>query len=77
MLQEATTHVQAIKFNILSMLQPVSILSGGQRRGVAAARSIAFAKKVTIMDEPTAALGVKESGMVIDLIRKYVKEVYL
>jgi fructose transport system ATP-binding protein len=70
MLQEATTHMQALKFNIQSMKQPVSTLSGGQRQGVAVARSAAFAQKVIIMDEPTAALGVKESGMVLDLIRK-------
>lgn len=70
MLQEATNHMQALKFNIQSMKQPVSTLSGGQRQGVAVARSAAFAQKVIIMDEPTAALGVKESGMVLDLIRK-------
>jgi fructose transport system ATP-binding protein len=69
MLQEATTYMQALKFNIQSMSQPVSTLSGGQRQGVAVARSAAFAQKVIIMDEPTAALGVKESGMVLDLIR--------
>jgi fructose transport system ATP-binding protein len=70
MLQEAATHMQALKFDIQSMNQPVSTLSGGQRQGVAVARSAAFAKNVIIMDEPTAALGVKESGMVLDLIRK-------
>jgi fructose transport system ATP-binding protein len=70
MLQEATRHMQALKFDIQSMKQPVSTLSGGQRQGVAVARSAAFAQKVIIMDEPTAALGVKESGMVLDLIRK-------
>lgn len=70
MLQEATTHMQALKFDIQSMKQQVSTLSGGQRQGVAVARSAAFAQKVIIMDEPTAALGVKESGMVLDLIRK-------
>src|SRR5262249_35229538 len=69
MLQEATSYMQALKFNIQSMTQPVSTLSGGQRQGVAVARSAAFAQKVIIMDEPTAALGVKESGMVLDLIR--------
>jgi fructose transport system ATP-binding protein len=70
MLNEATTYMQGLKFNIQSMTQPVSTLSGGQRQGVAVARSAAFAQKVIIMDEPTAALGVKESGMVLDLIRK-------
>lgn len=48
----------------------LATLSGGQRQGVAVARSAAFAKNVIIMDEPTAALGVKESGMVLELIRK-------
>lgn len=70
MLNEATSYMQALKFNIQSMKEPVSNLSGGQRQGVAVARSAAFAQKVIIMDEPTAALGVKESGMVLDLIRQ-------
>jgi fructose transport system ATP-binding protein len=70
MLNEATTHMSDLKFRIQSMTQAVETLSGGQRQGVAVARSAAFASKVVIMDEPTAALGVKESGMVLDLIRK-------
>ena len=49
--------------------QSVETLSGGQRQGVAVARAAAFGSRVIIMDEPTAALGVKESGQVIDLIR--------
>jgi fructose transport system ATP-binding protein len=48
--------------------QPVETLSGGQRQGVAVARAAAFGSKVVIMDEPTAALGVKESRRVLDLI---------
>jgi fructose transport system ATP-binding protein len=52
------------------MRQPVETLSGGQRQGVAVARSAAFARHVVIMDEPTAALGVKESRMVLDLMRQ-------
>ena len=70
MLEDATTYMQDLKFRIQSMQVPVSSLSGGQRQGVAVARSAAFASNVVIMDEPTAALGVKESGMVVDLIRK-------
>jgi fructose transport system ATP-binding protein len=50
--------------------QSVETLSGGQRQGVAVARAAAFASKVIIMDEPTAALGVKESGRVLELIRE-------
>ena len=49
--------------------QPVETLSGGQRQGVAVARAAAFARTAIIMDEPTAALGVKESRRVLDLIR--------
>lgn len=48
--------------------QLVETLSGGQRQGVAIARAAAFGSRVIIMDEPTAALGVKESRRVLDLI---------
>lgn len=70
MLEEATRHMQDLQFAIKSMSQPVETLSGGQRQGVAVARAAAFAKHVVIMDEPTAALGVREGNMVLDLIRK-------
>jgi fructose transport system ATP-binding protein len=48
--------------------QAVVTLSGGQRQGVAVARAAAFGSKVIILDEPTAALGVKESRRVLELI---------
>ena len=48
---------------------PVLALSGGQRQGIAVARAIAWGSRIVIMDEPTAALGVRESLMVLDLIR--------
>ncbi|MGB4826007.1 MAG: ATP-binding cassette domain-containing protein [Paracoccaceae bacterium] len=54
---------------IQDISQPVETLSGGQRQGVAVARAAAFGSKVVILDEPTAALGVKESRRVLDLIR--------
>ena len=54
---------------IQNISQPVETLSGGQRQGVAVARAAAFQSRVVIMDEPTAALGVKESGKVLILIR--------
>lgn len=53
---------------IQSIDQAVETLSGGQRQGVAVARAAAFGSRVVIMDEPTAALGVKESRKVLDLI---------
>ena len=54
---------------IQDMGQAVETLSGGQRQGVAVARAAAFGQRVIIMDEPTAALGVKESAKVLQLIR--------
>ncbi|MFK7893754.1 MAG: ATP-binding cassette domain-containing protein [Granulosicoccus sp.] len=54
---------------IQNISQAVETLSGGQRQGVAVARAAAFGSQVIIMDEPTAALGVKESRRVLDLIQ--------
>jgi fructose transport system ATP-binding protein len=54
---------------IQNINQSVETLSGGQRQGVAVARAAAFGSKVVILDEPTAALGVKESRKVLELIQ--------
>jgi fructose transport system ATP-binding protein len=70
MLADAIAYMKDLQIGIRSMKQPVETLSGGQRQGVAVARSAAFARHVVIMDEPTAALGVKESNMVLELIRR-------
>jgi len=56
------------RMTIQNIGQAVETLSGGQRQGVAVARAAAFGSKVVIMDEPTAALGVKESRRVLELI---------
>jgi fructose transport system ATP-binding protein len=55
---------------IQNMGQAVETLSGGQRQAVAVARAAAFGSKVVVLDEPTAALGVKESGQVLETIRQ-------
>lgn len=55
---------------IQNMGQAVETLSGGQRQAVAVARAAAFGSKVVVLDEPTAALGVKESGMVLQMIKQ-------
>jgi fructose transport system ATP-binding protein len=70
MLEQAAGYMHELKIGIRSMTQPLETLSGGQRQGVAVARSTAFAKHVVILDEPTAALGVKEGNMVLELIRR-------
>ncbi|MFJ5213923.1 ATP-binding cassette domain-containing protein [Streptomyces sp. NPDC088354] len=70
MRREAAAHMAALKVGVGSLSQPVETLSGGQRQAVAVARAAAWARSVVVMDEPTAALGVKESGQVLDLIRR-------
>jgi fructose transport system ATP-binding protein len=70
MLEMAMQRMAELKVGIRSMTQPVETLSGGQRQCVAVARAAAFAEHVVILDEPTAALGVKEGNMVLELIRR-------
>jgi len=67
---EAEAHLRDLRIGIRSMTQAVETLSGGQRQGVAVARGAAFARHVVILDEPTAALGVREGSMVLELIRR-------
>ncbi|MFI5683088.1 ATP-binding cassette domain-containing protein [Streptomyces sp. NPDC051636] len=67
---EAAEHMAELKIGLGSLTQSVETLSGGQRQAVAVARAVAWASSVVVMDEPTAALGVKESGQVLDLIRR-------
>ena len=54
---------------VRSIRQPVASLSGGQRQSVAVARAVMSKAKLVIMDEPTAALGVAQTAMVLDLIK--------
>ena len=54
---------------VRSIRQPVASLSGGQRQSVAVAKAVMWNSKLVIMDEPTAALGVTQTAMVLDLIR--------
>lgn len=55
---------------VRSIRQPVASLSGGQRQSVAIAKSVLWNSKFVIMDEPTAALGVAQTAMVLELVRK-------
>jgi len=70
MRREATRHFSELKIGVQSIKQPVENLSGGQRQGVAVARASAWAERLAIMDEPTAALGVRETRQVVDLIQR-------
>jgi fructose transport system ATP-binding protein len=70
MRSEARRHMNELGVATLQNIgQAVESLSGGQRQAVAVARSAAFGSKVVILDEPTAALGVKEGNRVLQLIR--------
>ena len=62
----ATLRVTTVR----SIRQPVGSLSGGQRQSVAVAKAVMWNSKLVIMDEPTAALGVNQTKMVLDLIRR-------
>ena len=71
MRQQASAAVQELGIQtIQNMGQAVETLSGGQRQAVAVARAAAFGSKVIVLDEPTAALGVKESGQVLATIEQ-------
>jgi fructose transport system ATP-binding protein len=70
MRREAARQFAELEIGVQAITQAVENLSGGQRQGVAVARAATWARRVVIMDEPTAALGVKETGQVLDLIRR-------
>jgi simple sugar transport system ATP-binding protein len=64
------TRFQELSVPIVRVERPVRLLSGGQRQGVAIARAAIWAKHVLLLDEPTAALGVRQRGAVVALIER-------
>lgn len=68
--REAQRYLGQLSAAVTDMTRPVERLSGGQRQAVAISRALRWNAEIIIMDEPTAALGVKESALVLDLIRK-------
>ncbi len=66
----AEAEMRRLKIGVRSVDQLVAGMSGGQRQAVAVARAVAFGTRIVVMDEPTAALGVREGGAVLDLIRE-------
>jgi simple sugar transport system ATP-binding protein len=67
--QMAADHLDRLHIHVKSVDQNTEDLSGGQRQAVAIARATAFDGKLVIMDEPTAALAIKEVGKVLDLVK--------
>jgi simple sugar transport system ATP-binding protein len=70
MRRRTSEELRHLKIDIPSVQVPVLGMSGGQRQAVAVARAHAWGSRIVIMDEPTAALGVRESAMVLELIRE-------
>jgi fructose transport system ATP-binding protein len=70
MRERARREIDDLQVGLSSVQQPVFTLSGGQRQAIAVARATAWGKRIVIMDEPTAALGVRESAMVLKLIKR-------
>lgn len=66
--REAAAVLERLKVKLPKFDAPVALMSGGQRQAIAVARATVFARKVVILDEPTAALGLRESRKVLDLI---------
>jgi D-xylose transport system ATP-binding protein len=62
--------LEQLGVRIKDSTQPIGVLSGGQRQAVAVIRAVAFATRIVILDEPTAALGLRESRQILDLIKR-------
>jgi simple sugar transport system ATP-binding protein len=70
MRDETAKAFDKLEVEVKSTVAPVGRLSGGQRQGVAVARAVYWARKIVLMDEPTAALGVKQTTHVLELIKR-------
>jgi D-xylose transport system ATP-binding protein len=68
--RDAAATIDRLKVSLPKFDAAVALMSGGQRQAIAVARATVFARKVVILDEPTAALGVRESRKVLDLVRQ-------
>jgi D-xylose transport system ATP-binding protein len=70
MFEEARSTMRRLEVAVPNLRTPVGLLSGGQRQAIAVSKGIAFARRLVILDEPTAALGLRERGNVLRLVRQ-------
>jgi D-xylose transport system ATP-binding protein len=70
MADDWAAHLDRLGVRIRDSSQSIGVMSGGQRQAVAVIRAVAFATRVVILDEPTAALGLRESRHILDLIKR-------
>ncbi len=70
MLHEASRTLDGLGVKVPNLRTPVGLLSGGQRQAIAVSKGIAFARRIVVLDEPTAALGIRERTNVLRLIRQ-------
>ena len=69
MRQQAKEILDTLRINIPSVRAPIERLSGGQRQAVAVGRAVAWGQRIVLMDEPSAALGVEQTRLVLELVR--------
>ena len=74
MYRESRGILDRLSIDIPSVRQPVDKLSGGQRQAVAVGRAVAWGNHIVVLDEPTAALGVEQTRLVLDLIERLKKQ---
>src|SRR5690606_34501590 len=67
---DARQRLERLQVHLPDFRNSIGLMSGGQRQAVSVARAVAFAKRVLILDEPTAALGVRETRNVLDIVRR-------
>jgi len=70
MFEEARKTLERLEVRVPNLRSPVGLLSGGQRQAIAVSKGIAFARRLVILDEPTAALGLRERTNVLRLVRQ-------
>jgi D-xylose transport system ATP-binding protein len=66
--------LRSLTINLPSLRRPVSAFSGGQRQAIAVSRALLWGSRLVLLDEPTAALGVEQTGHVLELVRRLAQQ---